>query len=151
MVAERGCPLRGHLTGFSGSSVLLLHSVLRKGRRGRDALPQNSHQNRIEFLAEVRNRAMDPLDNFKDPAQWFDHVVFMNDVMFCAKDIKCAPRSSDASCESDCYGFRVGDRSRPPTSLSRTVARTKDYTCSARTCGIFPSFKGLFLSPRAKP
>jgi hypothetical protein len=45
-------------------------------------------------LAEVRNRAMDPLEQFKDPSQWFDHVVFMNDVMFCAKDIKCVLLSS---------------------------------------------------------
>ena len=52
---------------------------------------QASKQNRVEFLAEVRNRAMEPITRFNDhPETWFHHVVFLNDVMFCAKDIKCA-------------------------------------------------------------
>ncbi|TPX31845.1 hypothetical protein SmJEL517_g04939 [Synchytrium microbalum] len=43
--------------------------------------------NRIEFLAEVRNRVLDPLVELWRQGDEFDRVVILNDVVFCAEDI----------------------------------------------------------------
>jgi hypothetical protein len=40
---------------------------------------------------------------------------------------------------------------RPPISLSRSVARTEDYTYAAKVWDLFHRFKDHFRSPRAEP
>lgn len=45
---------------------------------------ENAH--RIEFLADVRNRALEPMLNPNQPRK-FDRVLFVNDVLFCASDV----------------------------------------------------------------
>jgi hypothetical protein len=40
---------------------------------------------------------------------------------------------------------------RPPISLDTIAARTEGYTHAAKVWALCPSFKGHFLSPRAKP
>eukprot|EP00959_Pyramimonas_sp_CCMP1952_P365032 7644043-Pyramimonas_sp.AAC.1 len=50
---------------------------------------RKNNQNRIDFLSSMRNKALAPLTKFNnDPEKWYDYVVFLNDVLFCAKDIK---------------------------------------------------------------
>jgi hypothetical protein len=49
--------------------------------------------------------------------------------------------------DSGCEIAHAADLRRPPNSLDTIVARTR----TPRKFGICPSFKGHFLSPRAKP
>lgn len=46
------------------------------------------HVHRIEYLAEVRNAAMGPLFELRDSEnEYFDTVVFMNDILPCVDDV----------------------------------------------------------------
>ena len=46
------------------------------------------HAHRIEYLAEVRNAAMAPLYELRDSEnEYFDSVIFMNDILPCVDDI----------------------------------------------------------------
>ncbi|OLY81346.1 Alpha-1,3-mannosyltransferase CMT1 [Smittium mucronatum] len=47
--------------------------------------PKNSH--RIEYLAKVRNRALEPLEEEKIKGRIYDKIIFMNDIYFCRNDI----------------------------------------------------------------
>jgi alpha-1,3-mannosyltransferase len=42
---------------------------------------------RIEYLAEVRNSAMTPLHELRDNGEFFDTIVFLNDVLPCIDDV----------------------------------------------------------------
>jgi hypothetical protein len=46
--------------------------------------PSGTH--RIAYLAETRNKALQPLYEHND-AQEFSHVLFFNDVVFCVEDV----------------------------------------------------------------
>ncbi|TPX30101.1 hypothetical protein SmJEL517_g06250 [Synchytrium microbalum] len=52
-----------------------------------NGVARSSIPNRIEFLANVRNRALDPLVDMWRDGSVYDRVVFLNDVQFCAEDI----------------------------------------------------------------
>ncbi|TPX45146.1 hypothetical protein SeMB42_g01591 [Synchytrium endobioticum] len=52
-----------------------------------NGVKRNHVPHRIEFLAEVRNRVLDPLQELWATGERFDRVVFLNDVIFCAEDI----------------------------------------------------------------
>ena len=47
-----------------------------------NALRENT--NRIEFLAKLRNKAMEPLEMLPNS---YDQVVWLNDVMYCAESV----------------------------------------------------------------
>jgi alpha-1,3-mannosyltransferase len=49
-----------------------------------ETLPK-PHISRVQMLAEVRNRAMHTLYTSKEGK--FSHVIFINDVAFCSKDV----------------------------------------------------------------
>jgi alpha-1,3-mannosyltransferase len=48
---------------------------------------KDPHAHRIDMLARVRNLALDPVFTQTDETK-FEKVIFMNDVFFCADDIK---------------------------------------------------------------
>lgn len=66
----------------------LMHSagmrvVIRSSNRKRGI-----HVHRIEYLAEVRNAAMEPLYELRDSEnEYFDSVIFMNDILPCVDDL----------------------------------------------------------------
>ncbi|KZS96751.1 hypothetical protein SISNIDRAFT_482545 [Sistotremastrum niveocremeum HHB9708] len=51
------------------------------------ARTRGSFTHRIEYLAEVRNSAMVPLHERRDEGEFFDTVIFMNDVLPCVDDL----------------------------------------------------------------
>lgn len=60
-----------------------LRVMIRTSKRTR-----GQYAHRIEYLAEVRNAAMVPLYDLRDAEnEYFDTVVFMNDVLPCVDDI----------------------------------------------------------------
>lgn len=66
----------------------------------------NHKQPRIEFLADIRNRAMEPLFSANVPK--FDRIIFFNDVYFCKDDIlRLLLYDADMACSMDFdAGFR---------------------------------------------
>jgi hypothetical protein len=70
-----------------------MHHLLAGGLRRAEG------QDRIEFLAEVRNRALAPLareyDGLNRTSGGFraDRIVFINDVFFCVRDVVSASDS----------------------------------------------------------
>ena len=83
-------------------------------------LTRGETQERIDFLADVRNAALEPLwaDTISDggiPSTWIheepahkekvwpaDRVVFMNDVYFCARDVvRLLLHGADMACGMD--------------------------------------------------
>jgi alpha-1,3-mannosyltransferase len=60
-----------------------IRTVIRTSQRTRGAF-----NHRIEYLAEVRNAALVPLHELRDrQGEFFDTVVFMNDVLPCVDDV----------------------------------------------------------------
>ncbi|CEO95885.1 unnamed protein product (mitochondrion) [Plasmodiophora brassicae] len=64
------------------------------------------HEHRIDFLARVRNKALEPLFQSKQSGFKADYVLFVNDVFMCAEDlIRLAQRVSlpetDMACGMD--------------------------------------------------
>ncbi|OLY81913.1 Alpha-1,3-mannosyltransferase CMT1 [Smittium mucronatum] len=57
------------------------HSIVTDER----SRPENSH--RIDYLATVRNRALEPLEKEKKVGRVYDKIIFMNDIYFCRNDI----------------------------------------------------------------
>ncbi|OLY83221.1 Alpha-1,3-mannosyltransferase CMT1 [Smittium mucronatum] len=47
--------------------------------------PKEFH--RIEYLAKIRNYALDPLEKEKKKGRVYDKIIFMNDIFFCRNDI----------------------------------------------------------------
>lgn len=45
---------------------------------------ERGHRNRIDFIADIRNRALEPLYN---SSVKYDHVLWLNDVFFCADGV----------------------------------------------------------------
>jgi len=59
-----------------------------------------SGQKRINFLAKVRNKAMEPF--YQKPANFYDYVIFLNDVYFCYEDIiRLLVYDADIACGLD--------------------------------------------------
>ncbi|KAJ2658491.1 hypothetical protein IWW48_003980 [Coemansia sp. RSA 1200] len=50
-----------------------------------DKRERPKQQHRIEYMAELRNRAMEPL--YRNETASFDKIVFVNDVFFCVPDV----------------------------------------------------------------
>jgi hypothetical protein len=48
---------------------------------------ENRQDGRINFLKDVRNRAMEPLFKLKRQGHEFDYIIFLNDIFFLAEDI----------------------------------------------------------------
>ncbi|PVZ96586.1 hypothetical protein BB558_007489 [Smittium angustum] len=66
--------------------------------------PINTH--RIEYLAKVRNKAIEPLETESLNGRKYDKIVFMNDVVFCRNDIlellyQSEHQQSDVTCPLD--------------------------------------------------
>ncbi|KIO11247.1 glycosyltransferase family 69 protein, partial [Pisolithus tinctorius Marx 270] len=60
-------------------------SELPCGRQSRTRGPFN---HRIEYLAKVRNQALDPLHELRDANdEFFDTIIFMNDILLCVDDV----------------------------------------------------------------
>lgn len=60
-----------------------LRVTIRTSQRTRGAF-----NHRIEYLAEVRNAAIGPLHELRDTeGEYFDTIVFMNDILPCVDDI----------------------------------------------------------------
>lgn len=60
-----------------------LRVVIRTSLRTRGAF-----HHRIEYLAEVRNEALAPLQELRDAeGEYFDSIIFMNDVLPCVDDL----------------------------------------------------------------
>ncbi|OLY81342.1 Alpha-1,3-mannosyltransferase CMT1 [Smittium mucronatum] len=75
--------------------------VLEDGSR-----PKEFH--RIEYLAKVRNRALDPLEKEKKKGRVYDKIIFMNDIFFCRNDIlelvyQSDFQGSDLTCPLDFF------------------------------------------------
>eukprot|EP00854_Cymbomonas_tetramitiformis_P010867 gene10867-12863_t len=74
--------------------VQLLKGMLKMMKISHEITSNSSHtkvsnQHRIDFLSTLRNAALEPLFRHNgEPEKWYDQVVFLNDVIFCAKDIK---------------------------------------------------------------
>ena len=76
---------------------------------------RGEEEGRIEFLAKVRNKALEPLWNLEDMSSeqargvghWrADRIIFMNDVFFCAKDVvRLLLHEVDMACALD-FGNR---------------------------------------------
>lgn len=62
---------------------------------------------RITFLKNVRNKVMEPL-YLKKPKNYFSHVLFFNDILFCQQDVmRLLLYNADMACALDFdYGFR---------------------------------------------
>ncbi|KAJ2255922.1 hypothetical protein GGI13_001379 [Coemansia sp. RSA 455] len=70
-----------------------------------DSEPKPQHVHRIEFLAKVRNLAMEPLYSSKVK---YGHVLFSNDVFFCMSDVlelifQSRAQGSHLTCAQDYY------------------------------------------------
>ena len=80
---------------------LLGHTI----QMGSDHLEPNQH--RIDFLASVRNKALEPLNELKQEAPVkFNKVIFMNDVLYCHSDVlellfQSVEQQSDITCGLD--------------------------------------------------
>ncbi|KXN67515.1 glycosyltransferase family 69 protein, partial [Conidiobolus coronatus NRRL 28638] len=48
---------------------------------------ENRQDERINFLKDVRNRAMEPLFKLKKQGKEYDYIIFINDIFFIAEDI----------------------------------------------------------------
>lgn len=65
-----------------------------------DSLVRKSNQRRIDFLAKLRNKVMEPF--YLKPKNYFDYVIFFNDVFFCYEDvIRLILHNADLSCGFD--------------------------------------------------
>ncbi|PVU94167.1 hypothetical protein BB559_003067 [Furculomyces boomerangus] len=66
--------------------------------------PKSVH--RIEYLAKIRNKALEPLETESSNGHKYDKIVFMNDVVFCRNDIlellyQSEHQQSDMTCPLD--------------------------------------------------
>merc|ERR1712023_445732 len=73
-----------------------------------DALPKlGNHQHRIQYLATVRNRVLEPFYNMSRERQdEIAHIIFSNDIYFCAEDLlelilNAKYYESDVTCAHD--------------------------------------------------
>jgi alpha-1,3-mannosyltransferase len=85
---------------------------------------------RIEYLAEVRNSAMGPLHELRDEGEFFDTVVFMNDVLPCIDDVleliyQSRLQNAGLTCAAD-YMFH--DELGAPVFYDNWVARDLNGT-----------------------
>ncbi|OLY84386.1 Alpha-1,3-mannosyltransferase CMT1 [Smittium mucronatum] len=86
------------------------HSVVMENH----SRPDEFH--RIEYLAKIRNRALDPLVSEKNNGRVYDKIIFMNDIFFCRNDIleliyQSDLQESDFTCPLD---FHSAPDSDPP-------------------------------------
>ncbi|OMJ08136.1 Alpha-1,3-mannosyltransferase CMT1 [Smittium culicis] len=63
----------------------------------------------IEYLAKIRNKALEPLYKELSSSRKYDKIVFMNDVLFCKNDIleliyQSDLQGSDFTCPLDIHG-----------------------------------------------
>ncbi|PVU91425.1 hypothetical protein BB559_004157 [Furculomyces boomerangus] len=70
----------------------------------REQKPKSVH--RIEYLAKLRNKAIEPLETESLNGRKYDKIVFMNDVVFCRNDIlellyQSEHQQSDMTCPLD--------------------------------------------------
>ncbi|KAJ1826564.1 hypothetical protein LPJ56_002114, partial [Coemansia sp. RSA 2599] len=87
-----------------------------------DSVPKQERVHRIEYMAQVRNRALEPL--YRDQRR-FSKVVFLNDVFFCFLDIlellfQSQLNSAHLTCAED-YELRHGALSFYDTWVSRDI------------------------------
>lgn len=105
-------------------------------------------QPRIEFLKDMRNKAMEPLYN--RPKDTFTHVIFLNDILFCQQDVfRLLVYGADMACGLD---FDVGFRD---TWVGRTIDGLEMVSISIRylyriLC-MFIEMKCLLLQQKKKP
>lgn len=92
------------------------HHIVSKGNSVK-SFKEEGH--RINFLAEARNFALEPLYSGsaaeRIPGKKFDEVLFMNDVYYCASDIlevllQKRTQGANQACATDWGGRVVYDR-----------------------------------------
>lgn len=69
-------------------SALGVPHSLQAGTQAADMGQRLPHEDRIDFLARMRNHAIKPLLHQAAQGVRFDRVVFINDVFFCAYEVK---------------------------------------------------------------
>lgn len=95
-----------------------LQVIIRTSLRTRGAF-----HHRIEYLAEVRNAALAPLQEMRDQSNTvFDSIIFMNDVLPCVDDLleliwQSRRQNAGITCGSDYIFHDEVVRSLPPSSL----------------------------------
>lgn len=134
---------------------------------------RGTFNHRIEYLAEVRNEALVPLHELRDTeGEYFDSIVFMNDVLPCVDDLleliwQSRTNSAGITCASD-YMFHdeiVSTVILSPicssevshlgcTCLLRQLGRTRHERHRARKCTLrthLPPPRILSAFPTSSP
>ncbi|KAJ1665471.1 hypothetical protein EV178_003111 [Coemansia sp. RSA 1646] len=106
-----------HMLGRALLSLNIPHSI----ETDRTERPKRRH--RIEYMAELRNRAMEPL--YRNGSMGFDKVVFVNDVFFCAPDVlelihQAETQNAHMTCAED-FVFKHGSLSFYDTWVARDM------------------------------
>lgn len=102
---------------------------------------RGAFNHRIEYLAEVRNSAMGPLHELRDEGEFFDTVLFMNDILPCVDDVleliyQSRLQNAGLTCAAD-YMFH--DQLNTPVFYDNWVARDMNGTALENA-----PFEGVF-------
>lgn len=112
-----------------------LRVIIRTSLRTRGAF-----HHRIEYLAEVRNAALAPLQELRDSeGEVFDSIIFMNDVLPCVDDLlelvwQSRRQNAGITCGSDYIFHEEVVRSSPLAPISMRIANC----LSCRSCRVNP-------------
>lgn len=91
-------------------------------------LTRTKNQPRIDFLAQVRNKALEPLLKQATKGYFFDRVLFINDVYFCAGDLhRVLLHDADIACGMDFLHHRVKKRGVSAATGMQAAAKRSYY------------------------
>lgn len=105
--------------------------VIRTSQRTRGAF-----NHRIEYLAEVRNAALVPLHELRDQeGEYFDTIVFMNDVLPCVDDVleliwQSRRQNAGLTCAADYMFHDEIVSSFLPSIFNYLLIINRDHQCS---------------------
>jgi alpha-1,3-mannosyltransferase len=94
------------------------------------ARTRGQFNHRIEYLAEVRNSAMVPLHELRDQGDYYDSIVFMNDILPCVDDLleliwQSRRQNAGITCAAD---YMYHDEIGSPVFYDNWVARDLNGT-----------------------